>query len=288
MRFNNQSFTVRSATINDRQNLANLIHFGTHVQQHLEWRSPLDWLGYLPYKVLEKNGDILAAMACPPDPPQIAWLRLFAVSPGISLERAWKALWQSIESEIKSIRTIDSIVSIPLYYWFRHLLENYKFSHVENVVVLAWARDTPLPEDKLPKAVTLRQMVADDLEMVEKVDQTAFLPLWQTPRLTIEAAFNQSAVTTVAEREGQIIGYQISTPTTRGGHLARLATLPQFQGQGIGYALVRDALSRFTQRGAQTITVNTQKNNLSSLALYRKAGFTPTGEEYPVYQYIVK
>jgi len=92
----------------------------------------------------------------------------------------------------------------------------------------------------------------------------------------------------VAEREGQIIGYQVSTPTTRGGHLARLATLPQFQGQGIGYALVRDALSRFTQRGAQTITVNTQKNNLSSLALYRKAGFTPTGEEYPVYQYIVK
>jgi hypothetical protein len=31
--------------------------------------------------------------------------------------------------------------------------------------------------------------------------------------------------------------------------------------------------------------VNTQQDNLFSLTLYQKAGFTRTGEEYPVYQY---
>lgn len=283
----NQSYIVRSATLDDRQNLANLIHFETYVQRHLEWRSALDWLGCFPYKVVEKKGNILAAMACPPDPPQIAWIRLFAVSSGISLEKAWKTLWESIEPEIRSMATADRIVSIPLYYWFRNLLEKSGFSLIENVIVLAWSSSATLVDGALPEGVVLRPMRLEDLEMVEKVDQAAFLVIWQTSRLTLEAAFSQSAVASVAETDGQIIGYQISTPTTRGGHLARLATLPQFQGKGIGYALVRDALIRFIQRGAQTITVNTQKNNLASLAIYRKAGFIATGEEYPVYQYLL-
>jgi ribosomal protein S18 acetylase RimI-like enzyme len=70
-----------------------------------------------------------------------------------------------------------------------------------------------------------------------------------------------------------------------GGHLARLAVLPDFQGMGIGSALVQDLLWYFRRRGAQRVTVNTQKDNLASLAVYRKAGFFLTGEEYPVFQY---
>jgi len=88
----------------------------------------------------------------------------------------------------------------------------------------------------------------------------------------------------VAEDDGQLLGYQISTATTMGGHLARLAVHPAAQGGGIGYALVHDMLSQFTRRGARQVTVNTQQDNLVSLALYQKAGFKRTGEEYPVYQ----
>jgi ribosomal protein S18 acetylase RimI-like enzyme len=43
-------------------------------------------------------------------------------------------------------------------------------------------------------------------------------------------------------------------------------------------------LQQFSQRGAQAVTVNTQKNNLASLALYKAAGFKFTGEEFPIYQ----
>jgi ribosomal protein S18 acetylase RimI-like enzyme len=100
----------------------------------------------------------------------------------------------------------------------------------------------------------------------------------------LEIAFRQAAVATVAEYEGQLVGYQISTGTPIGGHLARLAVLPHLQGKGIGYALLYDLLNQFTRRGARTITVNTQKDNLASLSLYRKSGFQMTGEEYPIYQ----
>jgi ribosomal-protein-alanine N-acetyltransferase len=287
MRFEN-SYNVRSAESKDRQNLANLIHFETHVQRHLEWRSALDWLGYYPYNILEQNGKLVAAMACPPDPPQIGWIRLFAASSAVSLEKAWKMLWQSIEAEVKSKTNPDTIVSIPLYYWFRALLENSDFSLIENVIVLAWSSGTILPPDRESPSLLIRRMNKEDLEVVETVDRTAFKPIWQISRFTLEGAFIQAAVATVAELDNQIVGYQISTATTRGGHVARLAVHPHVQERGIGYALVRDALLKFIQRGAQTITVNTQKSNLASLAIYQKAGFLATGEDYPVYQYMIK
>jgi ribosomal-protein-alanine N-acetyltransferase len=77
----------------------------------------------------------------------------------------------------------------------------------------------------------------------------------------------------------------MSTGSPFGGHLARLAVHPEFQGRGIGHALLHDLLVRFQERGAMRVTVNTQDNNHASLRLYRKAHFHLTGESYPVYEY---
>jgi ribosomal protein S18 acetylase RimI-like enzyme len=68
-----------------------------------------------------------------------------------------------------------------------------------------------------------------------------------------------------------------------GGHLARLAVKTTMQGKGIGYLLVHQLLSQFSKQGIKHVTVNTQQNNVASLGLYSKAGFTVTGESYRVY-----
>jgi ribosomal protein S18 acetylase RimI-like enzyme len=68
-----------------------------------------------------------------------------------------------------------------------------------------------------------------------------------------------------------------------GGHLARLAVLPAYQGRGVGYALVNDLLRQFVFRGIFRVTVNTQADNHASLRLYENMGFQRTGESYPVY-----
>jgi ribosomal-protein-alanine N-acetyltransferase len=131
-------------------------------------------------------------------------------------------------------------------------------------------------------------MEVEDLYAVEEVDKAAFGPIWQNSYSGLELAYQQSAVSTVAEIGRKIIGYQISTATAMGGHLARLAVQPDFQGQGIGYELVQDLLAQFKRRGAMTVTVNTQHNNATSLSLYHRTGFMATGEEYPVYQYQIR
>lgn len=283
---NHRQLTVRPMADKDLQRLASLIHYEAHVHRHLDWRAPLDWVGYHPYLVAEHNEEILAALACPPDPPGVAWIRLFAVSSNVSIRQAWEELWRAACDQICDTDEHAIIAAIPLHNWFRTLLEKSGFTRTHNVVVLSWKRASPRPPARNSPAWSIRSMQIADLVAVEDVDASAFSLVWQNSLSSLEVAYRQAAVATVAEEGGKILGYQISTATPMGGHLARLAVRPQHQGLGIGYALLNDLLAQFEQRGAHNVTVNTQHDNLTSLALYLKAGFTRTGEEYPVYQYL--
>ena len=99
-------------------------------------------------------------------------------------------------------------------------------------------------------------------------------------------AFAKSSYCTVAERDGQIIGYSMSSSSGMYAHLARLAVHPEIQRQRLGFALVQDLLHYFiNDLNYWGVTLNTQHNNASSLALYHKIGFRETGERFPVYIY---
>lgn len=143
-----------------------------------------------------------------------------------------------------------------------------------------------IPEHKPCPDLSIRPMSLDDLPSVEAIDKEAFGSLWHNSRQSLEYAFRQAAIATVVYCEENLVGYQISTAMQMGGHLARLATHPDYQRQGIGYSILRDLLLQFKQRGAKRITVNTQETNHASISLYENSGFMRTGETYPVFQYL--
>jgi [ribosomal protein S18]-alanine N-acetyltransferase len=272
---------IRPAAEKDRQQLASLIHFETFVHRHLDWRAPLDWVGFSPCLVAEKNGSLVATLISPPDPPDIAWIRLFAVATNFDTKEAWGRLWPEAKARITADRGI-TVAAIPLQYWFREILEMSGFQQINTVIMLLWERASGIPERSEPQVV-LRPMNYDDLPVVGQLDAAAFGPLWRNSLDSLELAFQQAAIATVVEDRGKLVGYQISTASPMGGHLARLAVLPAYQGKGIGYSLVQDTLDQFNRRGAVRVTVNTQQDNLASLALYKKAGFQETKEKYPVF-----
>jgi ribosomal protein S18 acetylase RimI-like enzyme len=284
MVLNLRQYTLRPAADQDTQRLANLIHFETQVHRHLDWRPPIEWIGQSPYLVIENKSHLVAALACPPDPPGVAWIRLLAVSLDFPLQRAWDDLWNAALEYYRARESSIEVAAIPLHGWFRSLLLNSGFIHTHDVIVLSW-RDGRLEQHEAGRGILLRPMNLDDLPTVEQVDSASFAAIWKNSLSCIEDAYRQSAVASVVEVDGEIAGYQISTATAMGGHLARLAVRPEYQGNGVGAALVGDTLSQFVRRGARTITVNTQHDNLASLALYQKLGFKRTGEEYPVYQF---
>jgi [ribosomal protein S18]-alanine N-acetyltransferase len=277
-----RSFT-REATTKDLQKLANLIHFETHIHRHLDYKPPLDWVGEQPFLILEHNGSITAALACPPDPPKVAWVRLFAAATGVQIWHAWETLLAEAMTELQAVSQPWWIAAIPMQKWFEDLLIKSSFDYSHSITMLNW-EGQPLPQPPTINGCNIRPMTVDDLPEVQRVDEASFTPIWQNSLACLGLAFRQASIATVAEEDGQLVGYQISSSTPIGGHLARLAVRPDQQNHGIGCVLLHDLLTQFIRRGAQTITVNTQKDNIASLALYRRMGFVHTGEEYPVYQ----
>lgn len=279
--------TIRKATEEDRHQLANLIHFEIHVHRHLDWREPVDWLGHHPYLVAEKDKNLLAALACPPDPVGVAWIRLFAARSRLPIQAVWEALWSQARRQLRQLGQFIEVSAIPLQGWFRNLLEATQFYCRQHVVVLAW-KGEDLPRKEHPISPAIRFMDENDLPGVEEVDSEAFSDIWRMSLDSLRLAYRQAAIARVVEIGREIVAYQICTNTSGGGHLARLAVKPQYQGEGIGYALVLDALAQFERRGVSNVTVNTQDHNSASLKLYRKAGFQPTGEVHPVYQFKIE
>ncbi len=271
---------VRQAGPADLGALSELLENTSHIHRHLDWRPALEWLGFQPYWLVEQRGSILAVLACPPDPPNVAWIRLFAVHPSLSIHSAWELLFPKLldclhgESETR-------LASIVLYPWFGDLLLNSGFHLHQEIVVLEWDNVLPAPVTNLPPVI-IRDLEPADLPHVARVDNLAFEPLWQNSLESLSFALQQSASATVAEVDGQILGYQISTASAYSAHLARLAVLPALQKRSIGYLLVRDLLERFSRQEIYRVTVNTQGNNQASLALYQKMGFWLTGDRFQV------
>lgn len=274
------SLQVRQAVAADQQQIAHLMFFEARVHRHLDWRAPLDWLGSPHYWVLEEGGRILAALACPQDPPGIAWIRLFVCASHLAGPEAWSPLWTTARAEIASARPL--VAAIVMQPWFERILVASDFSLHQFILMFEW-NDQPFTPRPLPRGVRIRRMQASDLPSVTAVDAAAFEPLWCNSFEALQKAYSQAIHATIAETAEGLVGYQLSTENPLGAHLARLAVRPEAQGQGLGAALVSDLIDYTKKRGKIRITLNTQGNNQSSQKLYERLGFVRTGEQYPVF-----
>lgn len=276
-------FTIRNASPKDYENLLDLIYLNAHVHQHLDWRAPLDWLGHEPFVILESEKSILAALSCPTEDSDLAWIRLFACSVRVDMHTAWNILFESARKTFPT-NSFPTFVALSLQNWFTQLLLNNDFQHLHDIVVLQWSGN--LPERPIIKPrYLLRPMRLEDLPGVETVDHAAFEHIWQISGMELQKAYEISAYATVVQKEDRIIGYQISTANKTNAHLARLAVANDFQRERLGSALVFDLLNEFRKRNMKQITVNTQHTNHKSLALYGKMNFQITNERFPVLIY---
>ena len=284
MILNDQDLVIREADEKDREGLAKLLQKGSFTHRHLSWLPPLDWLGKQPYLVLEHNLRIIAALACPPDEDGGTWLRLFAVSPGLSIHRAWRELWPPALGWLQDKFAVKQVNALVVQDQMLNLLASSGFQEGYRVVVLVWdISQARWPDQK--ESIQIRGMLRDDFLRIYEIDQDSFEPIWRNSLSHIEIAYQEASSASVAMLNNRIVGYQISTINPQGGHLARLAVDSEYQQLGVGTALVEDLLDRFQRQGIVQITVNTQARNHPSLELYKKFGFTLLDEVYPVFQY---
>jgi ribosomal protein S18 acetylase RimI-like enzyme len=261
--------------------LANFLNQNIKTHRHLDWFSSLEWIGSQPYLVSLQDDLIRAALCAAPENKASAWVRLYGVSKRLDEARPWEQMLPMVVSKLQEM-DVKRLAALALHPWFEALLVNSDFSNRQNIVVMEWQGKFPSVARRNTD-IGIRMMQFQDLTEVERIDRAAFPSLWQNSPAGLSKAFSQPGISTVAVKEGKIVGYQISTSMTIYGHLARLAVDPAYQRQGIAFALVYDLLKQFEHRGFWRVTVNTQSDNRASLKLYKKFNFRRTSEEIKVY-----
>jgi ribosomal-protein-alanine N-acetyltransferase len=274
-------WTVRPTSSSDQTILSTLLSTAVWKHQHLDWFNALALLGGTSFMLALEDEVPIACLACPPDPPSVSWIRLFAVASDQPASQIWDLLWfETITQAVAAGAT--QAAALLSDDWLAPILLGCGFEHTNDVILLErWAE---APPSMPPIMGNLRSIHQDDLPAITEVDQRAFGTIWQYSQNTLREVIKQAATATLIEFDDKPVAYQVSTTSIQGAHLARLAVAPEWQGRGLGNALVVDMLHRFTLHGIDRVSVNTQVDNERSLRLYRELGFIQTKKLYPVYQ----
>ena len=228
----NSTAVIRPAIPSDRTAIEKLLNFEDLTHRHMDWKLPLDWLGSEPFLVAQKFGRTAALIACPPEPPEVAWIRAFGVNSLMEPEQAWDVLWNGALTALRRIPGVERVLTIVMDEWYRDLLLRSGFERSVNIRMLSW--ENGLHKLQPPaKPASIRPMEIADLPAVAALDRAAFYPIWHHSLGTLQLALEQSVIATVSvsgDDSSRITGYSLSTGSPFGGHLARLAVHPDFQG----------------------------------------------------------
>ena len=267
---------VRPLQVRDQQAVEDLVFHSYRLHTHLDWYDVLDWLGRdeSPVRLAWQGPRLTGLMAISQPLNHSAWLRILALDDTAPAYQVTDSLWQDLLPELRA-SGIDSVSALVTRDWIQPLVRHLKFHYVEDVITLE-REGTGLP-DLAESPLNVRLTQPEDLDQITAIDQTAFEPPWQMARDDLWQARRVAAICTLAELEGQPVGYQISTQYGDSAHLARLAVAPSLQHHGVGSLLLHDVLQRFLRRRIHNMTVNTQAHNLTSQRLYRHFGFRRNG-----------
>jgi ribosomal-protein-alanine N-acetyltransferase len=258
------------------QSIRDLLFHSNLVHVHLDWQEADHWLeqGEGTVRLAWMWGRLAGLIGASKPLNGTSWIRVAAVHDQLDPDAVLQCIWHDLAADLKG-QGVHAVGLLMVRDWLLPHIAGLGFTYQEHIVTLARAGHA-LPELTREPVMT-RSAGLDDLPTLVQVDHSAFDPPWQMSALELRLAERQSSSCTVALIDNQVVGYQLSTLYFDGAHLARLGVLPSLQGQGIGAALLADALRRFFRRGVYTMTVNTQSSNQRSLRLYEHYGFRMNG-----------
>jgi ribosomal protein S18 acetylase RimI-like enzyme len=268
----------------DYERIKRFLNEDVYLHRHLDWDSLDDWVSNPGFLIDETDGEITGLLACIRETHGGTWIRLFSCLRSINPLKVWNRIFLHLSSQFPSF--LDrQINSLAFSNWFQRLLFESGFLTNYSVVVL---RNNRLAEitPKTNPDICIRPMEESDLLEVTEIDHQSFLDIWQISKNILNKARATPSYGSVAELDGHLVGYQLSSIDHEFAHLSRLAVLPRYQNLQIGRSIIIELFDHLSNIGVTSLTVNTQSNNVSSLALYKSCGFVHTGDNFPVFELI--
>lgn len=126
--------------------------------------------------------------------------------------------------------------------------------------------------------VRYRKMTPDDVEAVYAIEIATFPTPWTLDSFHYEMRENQFAYYVLAEDEaGKVIGFCGMWMVIDAAQITNVAVLQEARGQGIGEALMREAMQIARNANMDTMSLEVRVTNVVAQNLYRKLDFQDGG-----------
>ncbi len=282
---NSPAGVVRPAASADARAITRLLQYADYSHIHSDWRLPGEWIGepgFLTY--LDPAHRLLGCLALTADPPPAAWVRLAAVASQAGAPEPVVRVLLIVAESTLAAQGVTEVAWLAGQDWILRLVPSLGFAATH--AIDAYAKpDMQLPAAFRPAAgIQIRPVRPADFPRLIQLEEEAFMPLWRHSLEGLQRGRQEAASFDVAERAGEIAGFQFSVwGEAQAIHLVRLTVAPTHQGQGVGAALLAHALTTHHRQGARSMTLNTQSDNWASQKLYTRFGFQATGQRFGVW-----
>ncbi len=267
---------IRRASSDDFRAVKHLVENSWAVHTRLMLPSVQENLDRFISFLVEDEDTLRAFLLIEPQEPDSALLLTLAIHDNASVVNILDHLFPIVRESLIT-HGVKHLLHIGQARWLVGVLPQYGFIVKDKIITLE-RKKQPLPEVILHPKLTIRSAHVSDLQNLLALDRFTFPYTWRKPRSTFKQALAQAASFNLGIIDGQIIAYEWCDQFGDHGHLTRLATHPDFQQQGIGAQMLHKAIDDLHARGADTITLNTQLDNLSSQRLYHRFGFKSTAQ----------
>ncbi len=120
-------------------------------------------------------------------------------------------------------------------------------------------------------------MTVEDLPDVVAIERACFPNPWTGPLFLQELDVSFSRIVLARRADGPIAGYLCRWLVADEVHVLNVAVAPAFRGQGLGAALMREALREARVERASAMTLEVRRGNASGRRLYEGFGFEEVG-----------
>ncbi len=118
-------------------------------------------------------------------------------------------------------------------------------------------------------------MCEADLDAVLHIEYQAYPHPW-TPSIFRDCLTSGYACWLLKQDE-DILGYGVMSVAVGEAHILNLCIHPQYQGQGLGLALMEHLLRLARRHHANTMFLEVRPSNVAACALYERLGFNEVG-----------
>jgi ribosomal-protein-alanine N-acetyltransferase len=283
---NEQADIYRQANPGDAGSLRTLLEEADYKFRYVDWYEPANWMDSPSFAVAElQSGEMRRFSSClavSAEVPPAAWVRLAAARHRSLAEQQLAGLFKQIIPHLHN-QGVNQVGWLAAPGWPEDLLKDVGFN-ITNWITSYQVKTQDRPIYK-SKDIMIRPASRGDVSALAEIEFLAFEPIWRLNKLSLESAFTQALSYDAAFINGEAVGFQISVRgfNHQSAHLVRITVHPDFQGKGIGSALLSRTIEGYQQGGIEFVSLNTQIDNFASHRLYERFGFTNVGDQIPLY-----